>query len=316
MVLEPVFDLRGGRRLPLPPSATTFDGFLQKAWLLPNVKPPYPLPHPEGPTQMRLWLVLLLVATVFLVVAGIRANRRGEVRLLVMAAFAAGLLPQALQRADSTHLAWVSCITFAFVPAALADVLAGRSARGARAWTAALLVPVVLLAAVPFFTYRSYGESVAQTFGMRRRTYEMRNGDRVFRYGRQDAAEDVNDLVHVVEDATEPGDSVFVGPVDLRKTPYSEAYLYYLLPDLVPATRYIEMDPGMANAPDSGLAEELAKADVAVLSSIQSSWDEPNDSRLEGSDAPNEVLREQFRLVKSYGDGPGDRGVYEVWVHR
>ena len=47
---------------------------------------------------------------------------------------------------------------------------------------------------------------------------------------------------------SKPGQRLFVGPVDLRKTPYSDAYLYYMLPDLVPATYYIEMDPGVANA--------------------------------------------------------------------
>ena len=147
----------------------------------------------------------------------------------------------------------------------------------------------------------------------RRRSFEMRNGDRVFLYGRKDAAEDVNDLVQVVDDITEPGDSLFVGPTDLRKTPYSEAYLYYLLPDLVPATRYIEMDPGMANAPDSGLADELRAADVAVLSSIREDWAEPNDSLVDGPDEPNQVLQDDFCLVKSYGEAKSGRGLYEVW---
>ena len=29
---------------------------------------------------------------------------------------------------------------------------------------------------------------------------------------------------------------------------HGDAFLYYLLPDLPPATHYIEMDPGVANA--------------------------------------------------------------------
>ena len=75
---------------------------------------------------------------------------------------------------------------------------------------------------------------------------------RVFCYGRPDAVDAVNELVPDVDELTEPGDRLFVGPGDLRKTPYSEAFLYYLLPELDPATRYIEMDPGVANAADSG----------------------------------------------------------------
>ena len=312
MLIEPVFDLRGGRSLPLPPSGDQFDGFLQRAWLLPNVRPPYPLPALTGPVQMQLWVAALLLASLVLAVAGVRAARSGRVRLLVLAAFAVGLLPQALQRADSTHLAWVSCVTFGLLPAAVADLIGDRRPR-LRTVLAVGLVPVMLLIVAPHFTYRSYGESVAQTFGMRRRSFEMRNGDRVFLYGRQDAAEHVNDLVQVVDGITEPGDSLFVGPTDLRKTPYSEAYLYYLLPDLVPATRYIEMDPGMANAAGSGLADELRAADVAVLSSIREDWAEPNDSLVDGPDEPNQVLEDDFCLVKSYGEATSGRGLYEVW---
>jgi hypothetical protein len=116
-----------------------------------------------------------------------------------------------------------------------------------------------------------------------------------------------------LERITEPGDTLFVGPVDLRKTPYSEAYLYYLMPELEPATRYIEMDPGIANAEDSGMADELRRADVVVLSSIYANWDEPNDSRKFGPNEPNEVIEEQFCLIEAYGDGHRGRGLFELY---
>jgi hypothetical protein len=314
MLIEPVFDLRGGRALPLPPSTDTFDGFLQRAWLLPEVQPPYPLPAASGPVQMSLWLGLLLIGTVLLVWGGVRAARLGRPRLLVLAVFATGLLPQALQRADSTHLAWVSCITLGLLPAAIIELSGGVG--GAR-WPvrrilAAAAAPVLLLVAVPHFTYRSYGEAVAQTIGLRLRTYPMQHEGRTFLYGRPDAAEFVNEIVVLVDEITEPGDRLFVGPGDLRRTPYSEAYLYFLLPDLVPATRYIEMDPGVANAIDSGLADELRSADVVILASIRDDWSEPNDSRLDGPDEPNQVLADHFCLVASYGEGPFGRGLFEV----
>ncbi len=76
-----------------------------------------------------------------------------------------------------------------------------------------------------------------------------------------------------------PGDRLFVGTTDLRKTPLSDAYLYYMLPEYPIATRYIEMDPGVANAKGSGLASELRSADVAILSGVWDDWSEPNDSR-------------------------------------
>lgn len=317
MVLEPVFDLRGGRALPLPPSTSGFDGFLQRAWLLPDVMPPYPLPAFSGPVQMNLWLALLLGASGLLVVGGVVALRAGRgPRLLVMAAFALGLLPQALQRADSTHLAWVSCVTLGLLPAAVVELTGGLAAprRGLRGAAAIAAVPLALLVAAPHFTYRSYGESVAQTFGMRRRSFPMHHDGRTFLYGRPDAVDAVNRLLPLVDELTEPGDRLFVGPADLRRTPYSEAFLYFLLPELVPATRYIEMDPGVANGEDSGLAREVASSDVLILSSIRDDWEEPNDSRLYGPNDANEVVRSRFCLVESYGEGVGGRGLYEVHV--
>jgi hypothetical protein len=70
------------------------------------------------------------------------------------------------------------------------------------------------------------------------------------------------------------------------------------------------MDPGVANADDSGLADEVAAADLVVLSSGWEDWDEPNDSRVAGSDEPNEVLRRDFERVGEYG------GLYELWLRK
>lgn len=310
MFIEPVFELRGGRSLPLPPNVHDYDGFLQRAGTLDE--PPWPFPSPPGPIQLGLWLLALLVGCAVLLAAGRRCARDGRPRLLVMAAFATGLLPQALQRADSTHLAWVGCVTLAFLPAAIVELWPARRPDVRR--VVSLALPAVLLVAViPFFTLRTYAEATGQTFGYRHNALSMEHEGRVFRYARRDAVDAVNELVPLVDELTEPGDRLFVGPGDLRLTPYSEAFLYYLLPDLEPATRYIEMDPGVANASDSGLADELRSADVAILSSIRDDWNEPNDSLLDGPNEPNEVLAEEFCLVESYGDGLFGRGLYEVY---
>jgi hypothetical protein len=310
MVIEPVFELRGGRALPLPPNVHDYDGFLQRAGTLDE--PPWPLPSPPGPLQLSLWLVVLLAGCALLLVAGRRCARDGRPRLLVMAAFATGLVPQALQRADSTHLAWVSCVTLAFLPAALIELWPARRP-GVRQAAALALPALLLVAVIPFFTLRGYAEASAQSFGYRHNALSMEHEGRVFRYARRDAVEAVNELVPLVDELTDPGDRLFVGPGDLRLTPYSEAFLYYLLPDLDPATRYIEMDPGVANAEDSGLADELRSADVAILSSIRDDWNEPNDSLERGSEEPNRVLEEQFCLVASYGEGLFGRGLYELY---
>jgi len=326
LVLEPVFDLRGGRQLPIPPNPRRYDGFLQGAGALDQA--PWPLPAPSGPRQLWLWFFALLAVGVVLVVAGVLALRRtGRRRLLVIALFSVGLFPQALQRPDSTHLAWVGCVAFAVLPAAVLElhraIAAHRRHPDRDAWArvpwqvAAAAVPAVLLLVVaPYFTFRSYAEATAQSLGRRVVEGVIEHEGRRFPYKRADAVAAVNELLPIVDELTEPGDRLIVGPGDLRKTPYSEAFLYHLLPELVPGTRYIEMDPGVANAPDSELADELRAADVVILSTIRDDWNEPNDSLDFGSDEPNEVLEQEFCLQGRYGDGPfdPDRGLYELYL--
>jgi hypothetical protein len=315
LFVEPVFELRPGRALPLPPSWGHFDGFLQRAGLL--IEPPWPLPAPPSPAQLSLWFVLLVGSVALLLTAGVVVLRtRGERRLLVMAAFAAGLLPQAIQRADSTHLAWVSCVPLGFLPAALVELLGRYAPRLAARRVVAVLVPLLLLTfLVPHFTLRTWGDYVARSMGLREvATYEIEHRGRSFLYGRRDAVEAVEEMLPDVERLTEPGQTLLVGPGDLSRTPYSEAFLYYLLPQLPPATRYLEMDPGVADAEDSGLADEVAAADVVILSSIRDDWDEPNASREFGSEEPNEVLARDFCLRGSYGTGLFGRGLYELYT--
>lgn len=319
MVIQPVFQLRGGRRLPLPPSWSHFDGFLQRAGELNALQ--WPISWPARPAQLTLWLALLLASALLLAIVGWQVRRRSPataagVALLVMGAFSIGLLPQALQRPDSTHLAWVSAAPFGLLPVAIAELLRARrpSLRpGSRLMIAAATPAVFLFVFVPHFTFGPYSDVVAQTFDRRREVYVMQNDGRSFYYGRRDAAEAVNAMLPVVDQITRPGDKLFVGTGDLRKTPYSEAFLYYLLPRTRPGTRYIEMDPGVANRNDSGLADDLASSDIAILSSIRDDWNEPNTSLDVGSDQAVEVLRSQFCMVGSWGQGLFGRGLYELY---
>src|SRR2546423_3187319 len=110
MVLDPVFNLRGGRSLPVPPSWSHFEGFLQKAGSLQQLS--WPIPDLTGPQQLFIWFFLLLAVVLLLVLLAWRMMRTEPSSLqartlLVVALFSAGILPQALQRVDSAHFAWV-----------------------------------------------------------------------------------------------------------------------------------------------------------------------------------------------------------------
>lgn len=317
MVLDPVVYLRGGRRLPVPPPWDRLDGYLQIVGTTKRYR--WALPSPDVPAQLTLWFFLLLASVAVLVGVGIWAVRAEPGRLhsrvlLAAALFSLGLVPQAVQRADSTHLAWVSCVPMALLPVGIVE-LTRRLRPGAdplrASWAAGAAVGALFLLVLPHYTVATWTDFVFQTFGRQRQAFEIRRGNRVFYYGRSDVADANNALLAEVPRFVRRGQRLIVAPLDMRKTPYSDAHLYYLLPELRPGTYYIEMDPGVANAPDSRLAGEVARADVVILSDVWSNWDEPNDSRRVGPDRPNRVLRARHCRVRTYGDG-----LYEVWLRR
>jgi hypothetical protein len=311
MVLEPVFDLRPGRRLPVPPSWGTLDGFLQRVGDIPD-RLPWPVPTLPSSNQLFLWFFANLAAIAVLVGVGVWSVRRDPASIRARAVLASGLfslgmISQTLQRPDSTHIAWVSCVSIGLLPIALMELLRARDARttraplGRHAWLAACGLPAVALALLaPNFTYRSYGDFVAQSFGYHRTSYLVeRNGVR-FYYGDPTVVDAANAMLPVLDDLVKPGDRLFVGPADLRKTVTSEAWFYALYPEAIPGTYFIEMDPGIANAPGSRLADDLRRSDVAVLSRIWQNWDEANDSAKPGDPRPNRVLREDFCPVATF----------------
>jgi hypothetical protein len=60
-------------------------------------------------------------------------------------------------------------------------------------------------------------------------------------------------------------------------------------------------------------------ADVVILSTMYDNWYEPNTSMEPGSPEPNEVLRDEFCLVDSYGDNSISAGrpgapIFELYV--
>ena len=307
MITDPLFKLRGGRSLPIPPPWGHFNSAVQNVADL--VKLRWPIPTVPGPAQLTIWFFVLLASVAGLVVVAILAVRRDPTGLrprvlLAVAAFSVGILPQALQRADGTHLAWVSCVAMAFVPVAALEVIRHRRPHWptrtvALTTTAVVFAVVVLLITDP--TARTYADYSLQSVGVHRSTSTMSHRGRIFYYGRADDATAATQLTAEVERISKPGQRLFVGPQDLRKTPFSDAFFYYLLPQLTPATYYIEMDPGVANATDSGLANEVRHSDLLILSSSWNYWSEPNKSRDIGPNAPNDVVRSQFCLVGTYG---------------
>jgi len=305
MFLEPVFELRAGRALPVPPSWGTTDGFLQKAGELRVTG--WPFPMLPVPNQIFLWFVLVPVSCGLVLWVGWRLRRTepGSVRATSYwpaALFGAALVQQAVQRPDTAHLSWVTGITFPLCVAAVSWLVARAWPRldDGRAQLAGIgSVAVVLLVVVPFYPVRTYVDLVGQTFGHNRFGYPVTHDGRTFYFGSRNGADDAQQVVDALAAASRPGERLVVGTADLSRTNYSDAFFYYLFPELEPGTRYIEMDPVLADGPDSALAAELRRNDWLILSSAWKDWTEPNESANGRSQAANRVVATEYCPVRT-----------------
>ena len=123
----PVFRLRDGRELPRPPSWEHLDGGLQA--VAEEIPPWWKVPHLSASHTLFLWFFLMLAVAVGLLGFAVWLRRRDggrtgrSVALLAVALVSVGILPQALQRPDSAHLMWVTCVSLPFSAVAVIEAL-------------------------------------------------------------------------------------------------------------------------------------------------------------------------------------------------
>jgi hypothetical protein len=305
MFIDPVFELRPGRALPVPPTWGELDGALQALFEDPANAPWWRFPAPSASTQIYAWFWLLLVVNLAVPVALFLARRRRLTDrdridpLLAASVFGLGLTGQALQRPDSAHLAWGAAVTFAILAPSLAVLFERRISRAAIGAT--VVVAVFFVAVFPYFTLRPYLLYSRITVGNAPAGLEIRRGDRWFLTGTGGGVQAASQqAVDELDRLASPGQRLLVGPADLSRTIYSDVLFYHLFPELDPATYFIEMDPGLADAPGSSLADDVASADWLILTNFWTGWFEPNASSDFGSDAPNQVVADRFCLVGNY----------------
>jgi len=292
MVIDPIFRLRAGRSLPLPPDPSDSGDFFARLDDL--LRGPDRLPGLDRPAQIAALFWLLVLATVALVVVARRWRGPGRTRFATMAAIAVALVPMALQRPSPNHLKFVGTFTVAVAVVAIAVPLS-RRARSLAAPIALALVLGGLAVVAPHhigrFTFEAFTDRPFDSSS----TTVVHDG-RTLPIGRGAAAvaDEIHSVVSVVDYLTRPGDRLFVGPVDLTRTNYGDTFFYFLLPDLVPASRHLEMNPGLANRFGGNLPVELASADVLVLTDRFDGWSEPNASVRAGDPVASAVVAGRF----------------------
>lgn len=307
MFLEPVFELRDGRALPVPPSWGTIDGFLQRAGTFRPEGWALPMPAISQQIFLWFWLVPLSAAVNLLAAWWLRRHEPGSDQATVLwpaALFAAALLPQAMQRPDTTHLAWVTGITFALMVPSIATLVRARRP-DAPPWlplaSAVGALALVFVVVIPFYPARTYVDLTMLSLGRDEFGSPITHDGRTFYFGDPTGAASAQRVVDRLADELEPGQRLIAGPTDLSRTNYNDSFFYYLFPELIPGTRYIEMDPGIANTDDSGLVDELAANDWLIVSASSDLWNEPNQSVVPGSDEPNQVVADQYCMVEDAG---------------
>jgi hypothetical protein len=228
---------------------------------------------------------LIMISIMSALAVGWNVRRAGEyqgIALFAAGLFTLGVLPQALQRADLSHVSYVAALALPLL------VFTGSFLSRSR-WMPPLLLFGVIVA-VPQ-VIKNISVVHAKDFG----TYWVGNGGRII--GASFPQEQA--IIDCLQANAKPNEFLFVGTKDMRFTFANDVDLYHLFPSLRPATYYLEFNPLSANRPDSRLAADLAKADWAVLDGIWTRPNEPNGSGVPGPNAPNEVIAKKFKLVYS-----------------
>jgi hypothetical protein len=266
------------------------------------------LPLAQAPASVLGLLTVHLIASGTNILGAVIALRRQPHlitgRLLLGAAlFAVALTHQAIQRVDEMHVLFAVFASLAILPISLFVLLSETSFLSLRqkaviavagaAGLVAALVPVL-----PVYVCR---QVVAALNPNAPPPHMLEQNGRRFPMTAVPITRITKRLLIRIQQIAAPGDRLFVGPVDLRRTNYNDTFFYHMLPQLRPATYFLEMNPGSANRPNSRLASDIHTADWLILNRLYDKWSEPNSSSRNGSDEPNAVVRAEFTLYGEFG---------------
>jgi hypothetical protein len=249
-----------------------------------------------------------LVASSLNIVAGVIASRRPSApeigrSLLAIALFTLALTHQAIQRADGMHVLFAAFASLAILPISCFVLLSQTGFLSARhkPVIAVGLAAVCVTLFVPALPFQVSREFVAASNPNSRGAFVLEQKGRRVPIATLPLLRATGALLDRVEQLGTPGDRLFVGPADLRRSNYNDTFLYHLLPQFPPATYFLEMNPGSANRPNSRLAPDIRTADWLILNRAYDDWSEPNSSSRNGSDEPNRVVQTEFTPCGEFG---------------
>jgi len=260
------------------------------------------------PYYVRALFVMHLFAAAANSVAGIIAVRLrpAEVRsrlLLSLATLGVLLTAQAAQRLDLFHLTCAAFLTIGILPLSLLT-LANRAGEWRPTFGSVGLAIIVVFAAVetaaPNLTIVVKGKCLAALTAHEDDGHFAKHADRSFPRLSRTEAVGLTRMLDWLEKESAPGERLFVGPADLRRTSYCDTFLYFLMPKLRPNGYFLEMNPLSANRPGSRLADDVSSSNWLLLNRALDRWSEENRSLEFQSDVSNQVVREKFQLAREF----------------
>lgn len=260
------------------------------------------------PYQLRIFFALVLAAAVNITVwfLAVRAHPKEQrVRvLLALSLLGAGVIPQAWQRLDTWHLLFVAFLVVGILPLTVFSLTRRQS--GDRFPTliplgATLVVAALMGAIAPLLPGIAVADFRAGLQTTPARSVSLHQAGRSFPVDSPETAVSIGRLLDRLDRLSKPGERLFVGPADLRRTNYCDTFIYHLAPKLRPATYFLEMNPLSANRPGSRLASDIASADWLVLNRAWDVANEPNRSVEYGSTEPGDIVRERFLPAGRFG---------------
>ena len=299
LIVDPLIHLRDGRALPFPPSwkwngefftrvQQYVDALTNRNWFGASL---------VVQVAELFWVLVVIAILIGFATWRVRNSDRALVATLM---FALLLATNIYQRADISHMRLVGSLWLALTPLAL--LIAGRRwfvaenrpmifGSAAVALLLVLTAPEIMVAALyELASHRTPLNSSPLTLTSHGRT--------VITASRQEFREMTNGL-QLLAANTRPGERLIQGPTDFRFTNYNEPAFYWLNPELVPGTYFLEMNPGISNAPGSRMASDVASADILLLSNRFERFSEPNTSTVPGDNTANEVIARNFCVVGS-----------------
>jgi hypothetical protein len=257
-----------------------------------------------------LWFFLLhLMAVASNVFAGFIAvwsNRRDSTArlLLGLAILGLGVTHQAAQRLDLVHVLCAAFVSLGVLPLSVFVIQSRFRMTWWRRIDAlfAIAIALVLVGVVVPELFLNARERIIRSFtGKNTKILFLTQSGRSFPMSSAQTALALGKLFDRLDALAKPGERLFVGPADLRRTNYNDTFIYHMMPQLQPATYFLEMNPKSANRPGSRLGEDIASANWLVLNHELDTWNEPNQSVEFGSDTPMRIVQDQFELCGRYG---------------